>query len=137
MAAEALPNGTAVLITVETAVPGTYTAIGSQRGCSITENLDPIDVSSKDNREAEFIGGRYNATMECNQLYIPADAAYILLLAALRGGENIRIERSENGADVENIDAVCVSLSQDFPDQGEAVVAASFQLSGAWVAAAP
>ena len=74
--------------------------------------------------------------MDLDALYIPADAAYVDLLAAMRDGTNVRVELIEAGTDVENIDAVVTSISRAAPDQGEAMVSASLQLSGAWVASA-
>ena len=129
-------NGTDVLVTVETAAPGTYVAVGSQRGCTVTETTDPIDESSKDSRG--FVGspGRYNCTVECGMLYIADDAAYLLLQAAMRDGTNIKLEFKDDGTETENIDAICTNLSQEFPDQGEGLVSASFQCSGDWADAA-
>ncbi len=130
-------NGTDILVNVETATPGTYVAVGSQRGCTIVESTAPIDESSKDARG--FVGspGRYSCTITCNALYVSSDAAYALLQSAMRDGTNIKIELSDDGVDTENIDAICTELSHDFPDQGEGVVSATFQCSGDWTAAVP
>lgn len=128
-------NGTDVLVTVETAVPGTYSTIGSQKDVTITENTAAIDASTKDSRGMVAVPGRYSATIECSALYVVDDAAYLLLQAAMRNGTNIKIELSESGSPTENIDAVCTALSRTGPDQDECIVSASFQCSGDWAAA--
>jgi len=129
-------NGTSVLLTAETATPGVYVAIGSQRDVTINESTAVIDESSKD--LADFVGsaGRRTVTIDCGALYVPADAAYVLLRDARRAGTLIRVEYSEAGSDVENIDCIVTSISRSAPDQGEAVVSISLQGSGAWAAAA-
>jgi predicted secreted protein len=128
-------NGTDILVNVETAVPGTYAAVGSQRGCRITETTEAIDESTKDSRGYVGSAGRYSCTIECDALYVSDDAAYLLLQTAMRDGDNIKVELSDAGVDTENIDAICTNLSQDFPDQGAGLVSASFQCSGDWAAA--
>lgn len=128
-------NGTAITLSIESGVPGVYVLLGSQRDATINENTEAIDVSSKDAREGAFEPGRYNATLDLDALYIPGDAAYADLKSAMRDGTNVRVELIEAGTDVENIDAVVTSLSRSAPDQGEAVLSASLQLSGAWTAA--
>lgn len=128
-------NGTDILVNVETAVPGTYVAVGSQRGCTVNETTAVVDESSKDARGFVGSAGRYSCTISCNALYISDDAAYLLLQAAMRDGTNIMIEMSDDGTDVENINAICTALSHDFPDQGEGIVSAEFQCSGDWTAA--
>jgi TP901-1 family phage major tail protein len=128
-------NGTDITISVESGTTGTYVLLASQRDATITETTDAIDVSNKDAREGAFVPGRYSATLDLDALYIPADAAYIDLKDAMRNGTNVRVELIEGVTDIENIDGVVTSLSRSAPDQGESIVSASMQLTGAWVAA--
>lgn len=128
-------NGTDIIISVESGTPGTYNVVGSQRDVTWTENTEVIDESSKTSRKAVFTAGRYNATMELDALYVPSDAAYVILLAAMRDGDAVRVERSESGTDIENIGAIVTSIQRNGPDQGEATCSISLQLTGDWTAA--
>lgn len=129
-------NGTDILIRVNTGTVGSpsYTTVGSQRGASISETDSPVDVSSKDSRNAKFLNGRYQSTLSLDALYVPGAADYAALKAAMRNGDPIFIRKRESGTDVEVADAVITDLSSDYPDQDAATVSASFQITGAWAA---
>lgn len=130
-------NGSDITISVEDpAVPGTYILVGSQRDVTLNESTEAIDESSKDSRNGVFSPGRYSASLDLDALYVPGDAAYGHLQDAMRDGTMVRVEVIEDGTDVENIGGVVTSLNRSGPDQGEAVISATIQLSGAWVAAA-
>lgn len=129
-------NGTDILVLWEDpAIPGTFQTLASQRGGTLNENTDPIDVSSKASRKGKFKPGRYSATLDLNMLYVPDSADFLMMRTAMRDGDMVKLRRSEGGTDIEDIDAVIVSMPSDFPDQDAAVVAAGFQLSGEWSAA--
>ena len=128
-------NGTDITLQVETVTPGTYAVVGSQRDITWTETTEAIDESSKDSRNGVFSPGRFSATLELDALYVPSDAAFVLLRTAMRDGTLVRVERTEGGTDIENCQAVVTSIQQNGPDQAEATVSVSLQLTGAWVAA--
>lgn len=121
-------NGTDILVLVDGDV------VGSQRGATFEETTAEIDMSSKDAREMEVIGGRYSATVSLDALYVPADDGYGRLQAAMRNGSLITVIRQEVGAVLESAAALVTSLSTAAPDQDAATIAASLRISGPWVA---
>lgn len=125
-------NGTDLLILVNigTEQSPQYMAVGCQRDATIEEASATIDVSCKDSRAQRVLAGRYTATISLDALYIPDDQAYQALKAANRGGDLILIAREEAGVVTETFPAKVDSLSEAFPDQGEATVAASFTIDG-------
>lgn len=127
-------NGTDVLILID--VGGYPTVVGSQRDATLDESNDTIDMSSKDAREGSFEAGRYTSEISLDALYVPDDAAYGALKDAMRSGTLVTVVTQEAGVDQEQASAVVTSLSSEFPDQGEATVSISLQVSGAWAAAA-
>lgn len=131
-------NGTDVLILARTSAvgvtPEVFTAIGSQRDASISESNDTIDHSSKDMRAEQSRPGRYSATVECESLWLPSDAALSALRAACRNGTMTKVRRSDTavGGVVEEAEAWLESLDTEFPDQGEATVSITAHVSGVW-----
>jgi len=129
-------NGTDLLILCNTGIPPTimYEAVGSQRDATIEETSDTIDVSSKDSRAQRVLAGRYSSSVSLDALYVPTDAAYQALKAANRNGDLILIARQELGVVTEIVTAKVDSMSEAFPDQGEATISISMTVDGWWVA---
>jgi TP901-1 family phage major tail protein len=129
-------NGSDLLLLVNTGTPETpvYEAVGSQRDATIDEGNATIDVSSKDSRAQQVLAGRYSSSVSLDALYVPNDAAFAALQAAMRAGELILIAREEDGTVVEVALANIDSMSQSFPDQGEATISISLTVSGEWEA---
>lgn len=127
-------NGSSLLILANTGTPSVpiYTPVGSQRDASIDENTDIIDFSNKESRNRRVGAGRYSSTVSLDALYVPDDAAYAVLKAAMRSGDTVIIAREESDVVVETATAVVATLSETFPDQAEATVSASFEIDGAW-----
>lgn len=119
-----------ILVNIGTEESPSYMAVGCQRDATIDEASATIDVSCKDSRAQRVLAGRYSATISLDALYIPDDQAYQALKAANRAGDLILIAREELGVVTETFPAKVDSLSQNFPDQGEATVAASFTVDG-------
>jgi len=128
-------NGSSVLLYCED-VPGSYNmiVIGSQRDCTIDENNALIDTSSKDAREATHLSGRYSSTITLSNLYVPSSTAMAALKAAIRQGVGIKVQKYENGVAVEEAAASVAGRSENFPDQGAAVVSVNITINGAWAA---
>lgn len=124
-------NGTDLLIlaNVGTAETPSYMVVGCQRDATIEEASGTIDVSCKESRAQRVLAGRYSGTLSLDALYIPDDEAYLALRTANRAGDLILIARQEFGVVTETFEAKIDSLSQSFPDQGEATVAASFTIN--------
>lgn len=125
-------NGTdlLILVNVGTVETPSYVAVGCQRDATIEEASDTIDVSCKDSRAQRVLAGRYSGTISLDALYIPDDQAWQVLKAANRAGDLVLIAREELGVVTETFPAKVDSLSQAFPDQGEATVSASFTVDG-------
>lgn len=135
MAVAAEMNGSDVLLLVEDpAMPGTYIAVGSQRGVTFEESNDMIDVSSKDSRAQRVLPGRYSATVSLEHLYVPNDTAYTTIKNAARNGAPVTIVRQEAGTNLEKASAYVEKLSGEFPDQGEATISVDLTVDGEWSA---
>lgn len=125
-------NGSMLLIYANVGSVDTpsYMKVGCQRDATIEESSDTIDVSCKDSRAQRVLPGRYSATVSLDTLYVPDDQAYLALKTANRNGHLVLLLREEDGVPVEEFTAKVDSLSESFPDQGEAVVSASFTVDG-------
>lgn len=128
-------NGTDLLLLVNTGTPSVpvYEAVAKQRDAAFEESTAEIDVSSKDAREQEVIAGRYTANLSLDHLYVPTDDGYQALKDAMRNGELILVAKQVEEVTTETAYAVVTSLSERFPDQGEATVSASLTISGGWI----
>jgi TP901-1 family phage major tail protein len=127
-------NGTDLLIlaNVGTAQTPSYQVVGCQRGATIDETTATIDVSCKDNRAQRVLPGRYSATISLDGLYVPDDEAYQALRDANRNGDLILVAKELAGVVTETASAVVTSISESYPDQGEATISVSLTLDGAW-----
>lgn len=127
-------NGSDVVLLVNTGtelVPA-YEIVGSQRDVSFEETTEEIDVSSKDGRAKRVIAGRYASSISLDALYVPSDAAYQALKDAKRDGELILVAREENEVTLETANALITSMSESFPDQGEATISISLTIDDVW-----
>jgi len=127
-------NGSDVVLLVNTRtklVPA-YEIVGSQRDVSFEETTEEIDVSSKDGRAKRVIAGRYASSISLDALYVPSDTAYQALKDAKRNGELILVAREENEVTLETANALITSMSESFPDQGEATISISLTIDDVW-----
>ena len=129
-------NGSDILLLVNTGTPTVpvYTAVGSQRDASIDEASATIDVSSKDSRAQRVLSGRYSSSISLDALYVPDDDAYLALQEANRAGDLILVARQVQDVVVETATAKIDSMSESYPDQGEATISISLTLDGEWIA---
>ena len=129
-------NGTDVLILVNTGTEASpvYTAVGSQRGASLSETNDEIDISSKDSRAGRYLAGRYGSTLSLDALYVPNDTAYLALKMAQRAGDPILVRIKEEDVETEEALAIITDMSTDFPDQDAAAISIDLRIDGEWVA---
>ena len=127
-------NGADVLLYVNTGtdVAPNYEVIGSQRDFTLNEATAEIDVSSKDQREMRVLPGRYDSTITLGALYVPTDNAYLTLLSAMRNGTAITVRIAEEGADVEEADAIVTALNRAGPDQDATTISVTLRIDGAW-----
>ncbi len=129
-------NGADILLLANTGTDQspTWTAVGSQRGVTFEETNEEIDMSSKDSRNYRVIAGRYSAKLSLEALYVPNDAAFLALQAALRDGELIKVRREESGVETEEAPALITSMSTEGPDQDAAVISIELTLDDGWTA---
>lgn len=128
-------NGSNILLLANTgtdAVPA-YEAVGCQRDATFEETTETIDVSCKDSRAQRVLPGRYAGSISLDELYVPTDAAYLALRDANRNGELILVAREEFDVVTEYVPAKIDSISESFPDQGEAAVSIALTIDGFWV----
>lgn len=127
-------SGSDVLLLVNTGTPDVpaYEAVGSQRDVTFDEATEEIDVSSKDSRAMRVLPGRYSASLSLDALYVWSDAGYQALRDAMRNGELILVARQEGNVTMETADALITSMSENFPDQGEATISIDLTIDGAW-----
>lgn len=130
-------NGSLFVVLVNTGTPEVpaYEVVGYQRDATVEESTATIDVSSKNERAARVLPGRYSGTVSFDALFVPTDAAYQALLNALRNGDLVQLAVQENDVVTETVNANVDSLSRSYPDQDAATVSASFTLDGMWEAA--
>ena len=125
-------NGSELLILINIGTPEVpaYVALKSQRDATIEESTETIDVSSKDSRAQRVLPGRYSATISMDSLYVPDDVTYQALRNANRDGELILVAWEESGVVLGTANAKIDSMSQGFPDQGEATCSLSLTVDG-------
>lgn len=125
-------NGSNFLVLANTGTEETpvYEAVGCQRDATVDEATATIDVSCKDSRAQRVLAGRYSGSISLDSLYIPDDDAYLALKAANRNGTLVLLAREENGDVTEVMTVKIDSMSETFPDQGEATIAVAMTFDG-------
>lgn len=132
-------NGADYLIQINTGTPETpeYTTIACQTGASISETNDVIDASCKSARERKVLAGRYSSTLQLDTLVdFPLGDGYKALQDAMRNGTKVKIQTEIAGTATESASAIVSSLSTEAPDQDNVTFSATFEIDGAWTAAA-
>lgn len=127
-------NGSDVIIKVNTGTPTVpvWTVVGKQSGLKISEKVGVIDGSGKEDGERVVEGGRYEATLTLDALYVPTDAAYTALRTAFRSAALTKVQTIVSGTAKEHADALISGMDGDFPDQGSATISVTLEVSGAW-----
>lgn len=121
-----------ILVNVGTEIAPDYKIVGSQRGVTFSETTDEIDVSSKEARAGRYLPGRYGATITLDALYMPSDDGYLTLLSAMRNGEFVTVRVQEEGAQVEQANAIVTDLSRTAPDQDASTCSVTLRVDGEW-----
>lgn len=127
-------NGSEIIVMLDlgTAETPDYQIIACQRDATFEEVSDTIDESCKSSRAGRSDYGRYSASVSLDYLYILTDAAAAQLKAANRNGEKIILAQRESGVITQRAVAKIDSISENFPDQAEAVVSLACTLDG-WI----
>lgn len=132
--ADLIPNGTAILLLIESVTPGTFIALEAQGDLSISESVAAVDTSSKDSPARTVVGGRYETSGSISLLYQPSETAQARLKDQFRNRALIKLRVSEDGTSVEELNALITSHNLDAPDQDRAEVSIDFDGSGEWTA---
>lgn len=108
-----------------------WTAVGGQRGATLTENNATIPVTSKDSGGVEeYEYGNYSWSISCDGVYVPSDAAYTVLKDAMRNKEKVKVRWQEEGTDTLEGMALVTSRELEGPYDGEATYSMELQGTG-------
>ena len=119
-------NGSDILITIGGMV------VGSQRDATIDESSDVIDISSKESRARRILPGRYSSTLSLDALYVPDSVSYTAIKTAMREGTLVNVAVMDNNINIKSASGYVTSLSEEYPDQGEATVSITIEIDGEW-----
>lgn len=119
-------NGSDILITIGGMV------VGSQRDATIDESSDVVDISSKESRARRILPGRYSSTLSLDALYVPDSVSYTAIKTAMREGTLVNVAVMDNNINIKSASGYVTSLSEEYPDQGEATVSITIEIDGEW-----
>jgi len=127
-----MKNGADILVLIDLGTETTpnYQLIGCQRDSNIEEVSEAVDFSCKDSRAQRVDYGRYSSTISLDALYIASAADWQKLKSANRNGNFVILASMVEGVIVQRARSKIDSIPQNFPDQGEATISASFQVDG-------
>lgn len=130
-------KGVDVLIKVEdSAMPGTYVAVGGQRGATINRSAEAIDTTTKDSsgwKENEY--GMKEWGLDCDGLLIESDAAYVDLEDAFMNGTKVKVELSLPGGTKYSGTALVTDFPIELPYDDTVTYSVALQGDGALVKA--
>tara|TARA_B110001454_G_C12636245_1_gene399214 strand:- start:311 stop:721 length:411 start_codon:yes stop_codon:yes gene_type:complete len=135
----AILNGSQVILKADDAAATAVSLIGGQKNVTFNSNNELINISDKNSRNSNFIGGLFNETISLSSFYVVDDAAFAYLQTAVRTGVTVSIERwqGETNADTpaksETADCFVSSITESFAHDGAGDVEVSLQVTGAWV----
>lgn len=127
-------KGVDILLMVNTgtdAMP-VWTAVGGQRGATLSESNETIDVTTKDSGGyAEYEYGYTTWTISADGVYIESEDGYQALVQAMRQKQKIKVRWREGGTDVYEGLALITSRELEAPYDGEATYSIELQGTGA------
>lgn len=127
-------KGVDILIMVDTGTEGSpqWTPVGGQRGATLSESVETIDVTHKaSGGHKEYEYGDDEWTISCDGVYIKDDAAYVALVDAMRQKKKIKVRWQEAGTDTFEGTALVTSRDLEGPYDGEATYSMELQGTGA------
>lgn len=127
-------KGVDILIMVNTGtdVAPTWTAAGGQRGATLSETNDTVEMTHKaSGGYKEYDYGYGDWTISCDGVYISDDAVHKKLVDAMRQRQKIKVRWSEAGTAVYEGDCLVTSRDLEGPYDGEATYSMELQGSGA------
>ncbi len=129
-------KGVDILIMVNTGTEElpTWTPVGGQRGATLSESVETIDVTHKASggyKEYEY--GYAGWSISADGVYIPDDIAYKALQDAMRQKQKIKVRWQESGTDTFEGTALVISRDLEGPYEGESTYSMELQGTGASV----
>lgn len=126
-------KGVDILLLVNTGTDATpvWTPVGGQRGATLSESVETIDVTAKDSGGAqEFEPGFYSWSISADGVYVESEQGYEALVNAIRNRQKIKVRWSEGGTDVFEGTAIVTSRELEGPYDGEATYSIELQGTG-------
>ncbi|HYG59076.1 MAG TPA: phage major tail protein, TP901-1 family [Symbiobacteriaceae bacterium] len=127
-------KGVDILIKVNTGTAElpVYTDVGGQRGATLSESADTIEMTHKaSGGYKEYDYGDGDWTISCDGVYIPDDTAYGALVTAMRTKAKVLVRWVEANGDIYQGTALVTSRELEGPYDGEATYSIELQGSGA------
>ena len=127
-------SGVDILVLVDTSTTEvqSWTAVGGQRGATLSESVETIDQTSKASggyKEYEY--GLADWTISADGLYVSDDAGYKALVDAMRQKKKLKVRWQEAGTDTYEGDCLVTSRDLEGPYDGEATYSVELQGTGA------
>lgn len=125
-------KGVDILVLIEGATQGTFIEAGGQRGATLSESNETIEMTHKgSNGYKEYEYGFGDWKISADGLYISGDAGYLALVDALRNKKKVTVQWTEGGTQVFSGTALITSRDLEGPYDGEATYKVELQGSGA------
>lgn len=128
----AVVKGVDLLIFVEDpGTPGSYIIVGGQRGATLSESVETIEVTNKlSNGYKEFEYGFGEWSISADGVYIKDDAAFTALKNAMRNKQKVKVRVQEEGQYTEEGFALVTSRELEGAYDGEATYSLEFTGTG-------
>lgn len=120
-----------IKVNTGTAESPEYTAVGAQRGASLSMNSETLDKTTKDSAGwAESLAGMKSWSISADGLLILDDAGYMELETAYMENKNILIQMHTKSGALYEGDAIITSIDLDAPYDDLASYSAEFTGAG-------
>lgn len=124
-------RGVDILVEVESEEEGQFVTVGGQRGATLNETVETVDVTSKDSGGAyEYDYGFFGWTISADGLYVKNDEGYELLKQAMRQKKKVKVQIKEEGTATETGEALVISRDLEGPYDGEVTYTIELQGTG-------
>ncbi len=127
-------KGVDILILVDTStteIPQ-WTAVGGQRGATLSESVDTVDLTHKmSGGYKEYEYGLSDWSISADGVYISDDEGYEALIDAMRQKKKVKVRWQEAGTAVYEGDCLVISRDLEGPYDSEATYSIELQGTGA------
>ena len=109
-----------------------YTVVGGQKGATLTEELDTVEMTSKLSPGAykEYEPGQAGWSIKCDGLYIKDDVAYLKLQQAIRSKLKLKVQVWESSTAFFTGTVIVTSKELDAPFDDAATYSLELQGTG-------